>query len=543
MAARVTGLTISVGTAQELEVAQGEDRDFHLAFVDSTAVDMTGALAVVMSVRDQQGVLLFARMYTGFVGGDPTSGNVIFSVVSTDTVEKPAGPYLVDVVLTRADNTREQLLVSSPFVVLTSQSLFTDVVTTPPAVPVVFGLHWLPGFWSGGTSGYNLNDAVQANDPTFGATAVSTFRATVQGVTHSPINASLLQVATGWAYIGQHGGAGATGPTGPRGATGVGATGVTGLQGATGPTGPAGATGATGPTGPRGNTGAQGVTGATGPTGPAGATGATGPTGPRGSTGVTGATGPTGPAGVTGATGPTGARGVTGPTGPQGFTGATGPTGPGGAVGPRGNTGPTGPAGATGVTGPTGPAGAVGARGVTGPTGPAGATGATGPTGPGGAVGPRGNTGAVGVTGATGPAGATGFTGPQGPTGPTGLAGYFGNTAGSSGLRMDYIGGAVLQTRWISTHYTAIPGDYAIIIMSTGASLSVFLGASGTPTGAVHLVKDGAGGVGASYPVLVRGVSGLVDDSPSGYVLSSAFGSRGFMARGGSTQLCNWLTL
>jgi len=419
MAARVTALTINVGTAQELEVAQGEDRDFQLLFKDAgLAVDMTGALAVVMSVRDQTGALLFARMYTGFVGGDPTSGNVIFSVGSTDTIEKPAGPYTVDVVLTRSDSTREQLLVSSPFIVLTSESLFPDVVTTPPAVPLVFGLRWLPGFWSGGTSGYNLNDAVQAYDPTLGATAVSTFRATAQGITHPPINASLLAVATGWAYVGQHGGQGATGPTGPRGATGVGAT------GATGPTGAAGVTGATGPTGPRGNTGPTGaagptgVTGATGPTGPAGATGATGPTGARGVTGVTGATGPTGPAGTTGATGPTGARGATGPAGATGVTGATGPTGPQGAVGPKGNTGPTGPAGATGATGPTGPQGAAGARGNTGPTGPAGATGATGPTGPGGAVGARGNTGPQGAMGATGP---TGPQGPQGATGPVGI--------------------------------------------------------------------------------------------------------------------------
>jgi len=417
MAARVTALTVNVGTAQELEVAQGEDRDFQLLFKDGgVAVDMTGALAVVLSVRDAQGVLLFARMYTGFVGGDPTSGNVIFSVRSTDTIEKSAGPYTADVVLTRSDSSREQLLVSSPFVVLTSESLFADVVTTPPAVPLVFGLNWLAGFWSGGTSGYNLNDAVQAYDPTLGATAVSTFRATAQGITHAPINASLLQVATGWAYVGQHGGAGATGPTGPRGATGLGTTGVTG------PTGPAGVTGATGPTGPRGNTGPTGaagptgVTGATGPTGPAGATGATGPTGARGATGVTGATGPTGPAGVTGATGPTGARGATGPAGATGVTGATGPTGPQGGVGPKGNTGPAGPAGATGATGPTGPQGAAGARGNTGPTGPAGATGATGPTGPAGSVGARGN------TGPTGPAGATGATGPTGPQGATGPA-------------------------------------------------------------------------------------------------------------------------
>jgi hypothetical protein len=542
MAARITALTITVGLQQQLEVAQGEDRAFHLTFEDSgVPVNFTGATAVVMTVRDRiSGALVFARSLTGYVGNDATSGNVIFDIVSWDTVEQTAATYDVDVMWTASDGSRSQILIASPFLILGSESQFPDTVTTPPAVPVVYGLTHR-GTWSSGTTGgYNLNDAVQAFDGSLGATAVSTFRARVQGITSYPATGTTS--ATGWAYIAQHGGAGATGPTGPRGATGVGTTGVTG---ATGPTGPAGATGATGP---QGSTGARGVTGATGPTGPVGTTGATGPagatgfTGPQGRTGVTGATGPTGPAGSTGATGPTGARGVTGATGPQGATGVTGPTGPIGPQGARGNTGATGPAGATGVTGPTGPAGPQGPRGNTGATGPAGATGVTGPTGPAGPQGPRGNTGPTGPAGTTGPAGPTGATGPIGPSGaigPTGPAGYFGNTAGTSGARMDYVGGAFIQTRWIATHYTAVPGDYAIMITSTGASIGIFLGASGTPTGALHIIKDAVGSAGVSYPITIRGVSGSVDGASTGVAITSAWGSQGVIAKGG----LNWLTV
>jgi hypothetical protein len=443
MAARITNLSVTVGLPATIEVAQGEDREFHITFTDTgVPVNFTGALAVVMSVRVREtGALLFARMFTGYVGSDPTSGNVIFNVVSWDTVEQAAGTYDVTIEWTASDNSRTQILVLSPFDVLGSESQFPDETTTPPAVPVVYGLTHR-GAWSALPSGvYNLNDTVRAQDSSLGATAISTFRAVAQGVTSYPVGPTGV-VATGWAYLAQHGGVGATGPTGPQGATGP--QGTTGRTGATGPTGPQGATG---PTGPQGATGPQGVTGrtgVTGPTGPAGSTGATGPqgaTGPTGPVGATGRTGATGPAGVTGATGPTGARGITGATGPTGAAGATGATGPAGAQGARGNTGATGPAGATGVTGPTGPGGAQGPRGITGATGPQGATGATGPTGPQGSTGPTGPTGARGVTGATGPTGPQGATGPQGitgrtgATGPTGPAGVTGATgpAGATG--------------------------------------------------------------------------------------------------------------
>lgn len=462
MSAQVIALPITVGQPQELDVAQGTDVEFHLGFMAAgNPFNFTGALATVLTVRDQLGNLVFARSLTGYVGADPTSGNVIFNVVSWDTIGKSVGPYVVDVVSTDANGNRTQLLVQSTFQILGSQSQFPDEVTTPPTIPVVYGVTPRGAWASGVTGGYNLNDAVQALDGSLGGTAYSSFRAAVQGATTYPLTATGIDPS--WTYLAQHGAAGATGP---RGATGIGATGPTGAAGAQGLTG---SVGATGPQGNRGNTGAQGATGlqgATGPTGPAGATGFTGARGATGATGPGGSTGATGPAGatglgVTGATGPRGATGIQGATG----VGATGPTGPQGAVGTRGNTGPTGPAGATGVTGPTGPGGAAGARGNTGPQGVTGSQGTTGPTGPAGAqgiagaTGPRGATGIIGATGPTGPAGAVGArgnTGPQGATGPQGIQGVTGvqGTAGATGA------GVSLQ-RATGGQFTGVTGTVA----------------------------------------------------------------------------------
>lgn len=379
MAIRVTAYTVPVGTSQRLAVAQGEDREFQLTFQDGSpaaAVDFTGALAVVLTVKNRtNGLAVFARNYSGFVGA-PSAGTPRFTITQSDTNLEGEGPYDCDVSWTDASGYKEQLLVLSTFEILKRVGEPGDVVTSPPAIPVVYGLNWLGVWQSGhsGGSGYNVNDAVRAFDSSLGATAVSSFRATIQGVAVHPVSTGGV-VATGWVYIAQHGGAGATGPAG-----------ATGAQGVTGPAGGGGGggSGATGATGPQG---AQGVTGATGPTGPAGAQGATGV---QGIQGVTGATGPTGPQGATGAQGIQGATGATGPTGAQGVqgiqgvTGATGPTGPAGSAGVTGATGPTGPIGAAGVTGstgPTGPQGAQGVTGATGPTGPAGVTGATGPQG------------------------------------------------------------------------------------------------------------------------------------------------------------------
>jgi hypothetical protein len=112
-------------------------------------------------------------------------------------------------------------------------------------------------------------------------------------------------------------------------------------------------------------------------------------------------------------------------------------------------------------------------------------------------------------------------------------------TAGFSGQRVDYVGGGQIQTRWIATHYTAAAGDYGIFITSTGASLAVYLGASGTPTGVVYLIKDAAGGAGVSYPINIRGVSGSVDQSPTGIAIQSPLGVVGVVCDGKS----NWFTI
>lgn len=434
--------TITVGTPQTLEVAQGEDRQIELTFTTdgSTPVDLTGATAIVLAIRDRNtGAEILARSYTSNGGA---TGIVIFDLISWDTISRAPGAYDCDVFWTDSAGTRSQILVLSTFEILDSTQDFDVSVTTPPAVPVVYGLTHR-GSWSGGvTGGYNLNDAVQALDYSLGSTAWSSFRARVQGITTYPIGPTGVLV-TGWQYLAQHGGAGATGPTGPHGATGPGYTGPTGAQGPTG----AAITGATGPAGPTGPRGATGVTGQAGPTG---VTGATGPLGPTGGRGPTGATGPTGPQGATGATGPTGpagavgSRGNTGPQGPTGPTGPQGPTGPAGANGAHGTTGTTGPTGPRGATGATGPEGAIGPRGYTGATGPTGPRGATGATGPEGAVGPRGNTGpqgptgaaitgSVGADGAVGPRGYTGATGPAGPQGVTGATGPYGGPAGATG--------------------------------------------------------------------------------------------------------------
>lgn len=351
MSIRVTAYTVEIGFTRDLEIARGEDREYQLTYTSSgAAIDFTGAQTIELAVKNpNNGVEIFTRRYSGFIGPS-TAGTPWFRLLQADTQDLGEGTYDLDVMWVDALGFTTQLQLASRLRVLKRVGSPDDVVTTPPAVPVVYGLTWLEGLWTGKSGGYNLNDSVQAYDGSLGATAISTFRATAQGVTLPPVSASLLP-ASGWAYVGQHGGAGATGPAGITGATGP-----AGAQGATGPAGGGGGgtTGATGPAGP------QGVTGATGPQGAQGVTGATGPAGAQG---VTGATGPAGPQGVTGATGPQGAQGVTGATGPQGSQGVTGATGPQGAQGVTGATGPQGIQGVTGITGATGPQGATGPAG------------------------------------------------------------------------------------------------------------------------------------------------------------------------------------
>ncbi len=359
---------VVVGAAKRITIARGEDQDIRFNFVTAsgTAKDLSdiGAGDVVMTVRNPTNEsLLFARGYNSWWMGSSTSGangDPSFFINSSDTVDEDEGVYDVVVRVEDGSGFDTELLGISPFDIIRSSAQAGDPVDVIPPVLRAYGINWQTSMWTAQSGGYNINDGVQAYDGSLGATAVSTFRATIQGVTYYPIASGVSQMlSTGWQYIGEHGGAGVTGATGPQGPTGptgpAGATGPTGPAG--GPQGPTGPDGATGPTGPQGPTGAQGVTGATGPTGPAGAQGSQGAQGVTGATGPAGTNGTNGADGVTGATGPTGPAGAQGPQGPQGSQGVTGATGP---TGPAGATGPTGPAGAGGATGPTGPQGATG---------------------------------------------------------------------------------------------------------------------------------------------------------------------------------------
>lgn len=515
MSIRVTSATIEVGTSSDLSIAQGEDRQYQLTFtVNGQPVDFTGAQSIILSIKNRAtGVEIVSRNFSGFVNGDPTAGTPIFELIKSDTQYQPVSVCDIDVCWEDSGSFETQLLAVSRFLVLQRVGAPGDNVTAPPAISVAFGINWLPGLWSTPTGGYNTNDGIQAYDGSLGATAISTFRSLLPGNTGYPINSSLA-LATGWAYVGQHGGGGGGGGT----------TGATGPRGATGPTGPAGQNGnqgiqgVTGATGPAGPNGLQGVTGVTGPQGATGQQGATGVAGAAGATGVTGSTGPIGPQGVTGATGPAGVTGVTGATGPQGATGlqgVTGSTGPQGPTGPLGGgpqgitgaTGPQGPQGVTGVTGPTGPAGATGAQGIQGITG---VTGATGPAGPQGITGATGVQGIQGVTGATGPAGTTGATGVQGiqgvtgvtgatgPAGPQGVTGVTGAT-GPQGATGPAGGGAGGGATSLQLDYSSGPsGSAGNIKLGTSGwyGLNIFNQSGGIATGPVFGVWDVNGNTG-----------------------------------------------
>ncbi len=277
MALLVSSFTIARGSAQALEIAQGEDRQYRLAFQeDGSPIDFTGAQAIKLAVKHRSsGIEVFTRLSHGYHGG-ATGGTPLFNVFAADNADLADGPYDVDVQWTDATGLSYQLLALSTFQVLRGVGTTDDDLTTPPAIPVVYGINWQTGMWTAQSGGYQINDGVQAYDGSLGATAISTLRAIIAGVTYYPIGPTFA-VNTGWQYIGQHG------------------QGVSGAGGGAGVTGPAGATGPTGPAGPEGATGPTGPAGATGPTGPAGPQGATGPTGPAGAQGATGPTGPMGP--------------------------------------------------------------------------------------------------------------------------------------------------------------------------------------------------------------------------------------------------------
>lgn len=212
MSILVSALTVARGASQRLEIARGEDREFRITFTDAgTPIDLSGAQSIIMTVRARTtGALIFARSYSGFQGTG-ADGTPRFQVLQADTVNIAEVPYDVDIDWTDASGFRWQLLVASTFSVLQAVGDTTDVVTTPPAVPVAYGLNWAPsgypGFWTAVSGGYRVNDAVMAYDGSLGSTGISTFRALSAGVTAYPLTTG-QSLATGWAYIGQHGGNG-----------------------------------------------------------------------------------------------------------------------------------------------------------------------------------------------------------------------------------------------------------------------------------------------------------------------------------------------
>lgn len=161
-----------------------------------------------------------------------------------------------------------------------------------------------------------------------------------------------------------------------------------------------------------------------------------------------------------------------------------------------------------------------GGTGATGATGPTGAAGATGPTGATGATG-AGATGATGATGTAGAAGATGATGATGPaTGPLGTA----------GSRTQYLGGAYVQTTFVTADVTAGAGDYIIEIQSTNAARAIGLPTSSVPTGTVYIIKDGGGSAGTNF-ITVTPATGTIDGAAN-YPLNTNYQSQGFYFNG-----------
>lgn len=221
MSLRVSSYTVEVGGTLRIPIARGEDREYRFAFTDAGApLDMSSTNAVTLKVSNPAtGQVLFTRLYSGFQGA-ATAGTPRFRIYQADTVNEGEGVLDVDVMWEDGSGYETQLLAVSPFEILRRLGAATDPVTTPPAIPVTYGINWgtglAPVMWTAQSGGYQLHDGVAAYDGSLGATAISTFLAREAGVTAYPIDASGL-VATGWQYIGQHGGVGATGPAGAGG--------------------------------------------------------------------------------------------------------------------------------------------------------------------------------------------------------------------------------------------------------------------------------------------------------------------------------------
>jgi hypothetical protein len=137
MAIKQRSYAITVGTAQALSLAQGEDCRFLLTFTEPAApvgsgapVDFTGLASCVLTVRDTSGLLLVAR--SGSVSGAATNGTLLFQFGIADTQGKAVQDYLVDVQWTDASGYVEQLLVASTFSLLRSVAAAGDTPTPAP---------------------------------------------------------------------------------------------------------------------------------------------------------------------------------------------------------------------------------------------------------------------------------------------------------------------------------------------------------------------------------------------------------------------------
>jgi hypothetical protein len=132
----VRSFSIEVGSTQVLDQAQGEDTEYRLTFTSGgAAIDFSGAQTAVMSVRDRSGQLIFARTYSGFVGGDATLGGLRFQVLAADTEDESVQAYDLDVSWTDASGYKRQLLRPSRFLVLLGVGQSGDTPSSPPAIP------------------------------------------------------------------------------------------------------------------------------------------------------------------------------------------------------------------------------------------------------------------------------------------------------------------------------------------------------------------------------------------------------------------------
>jgi len=115
MAVRSSSYTIEIGDIQDIELAQGEDREFRFAItVNGLPLDMTGATSCVMRACNRSNKFLtFAIPYTGFIDGDPTTGTPIFLIAQADTNGQAANDYDWDLSWTDANLRKTQLVAMS----------------------------------------------------------------------------------------------------------------------------------------------------------------------------------------------------------------------------------------------------------------------------------------------------------------------------------------------------------------------------------------------------------------------------------------------